>query len=135
MPAPGGMCSPGSTRYDALASAAQALTGRLTRLRVCVFSQGERFQGRDTMVTGLFGDLGGFVADDATSSTSRDDYVERAFAGGMPMALSRRSAIARARWFDEYTALALERDVREISKIRQGMLLPQSVSSATVARA
>ena len=49
--------------------------------------------------------------------------VERVVAGGFPMALARSTANARSRWFDDYVTLTLERDVREISRVRQGDLL------------
>ncbi|MGK2949762.1 MAG: DUF4143 domain-containing protein [Acidimicrobiales bacterium] len=41
------------------------------------------------------------------------------------MALARSTPNARARWFDDYVNLTLERDVQEISRIRQGDLLPK----------
>ncbi|MGI8685437.1 MAG: ATP-binding protein [Acidimicrobiales bacterium] len=121
---PGRFVLAGSTRHDALPAAAQALTGRLTRLRVYPLSQGEISGVHEDLLERLFDDADTAVAAKATSATTRADYVELAVAGGMPMALSRRPA-ARARWFDEYVALTLERDVRELSRIRQGTLLPQ----------
>jgi len=121
---PGRFVLAGSTRHDALPAAAQALTGRLTRLRVYPLSQGEISGVHEDLLERLFADADSAVAAKATSTTTRVDYVELAVAGGMPMALARRPA-ARARWFDEYVALTLERDVRELSHIRQGTLLPQ----------
>jgi predicted AAA+ superfamily ATPase len=122
---PGRFVLTGSTRHDSLPGAAQALTGRLLRLRVYPLSQGELAGVHEDLLQRLFNDPGAAVAAHPTSSTARANYVERAVAGGMPMALARRSATARARWFDEYVALTLERDVRELSRIRQGALLPQ----------
>lgn len=122
---PGRFVLTGSTRHDALPAAAQALTGRLARLRLYPLSQGEVANIHEDCITQLFTDPDSLVAARATSTTTRTDYVERAVAGGMPLALSRRSAARRAQWFDEYVALTLERDVRELSKIRQGTLLPQ----------
>jgi predicted AAA+ superfamily ATPase len=42
----------------------------------------------------------------------------------MPIPLARRSPAARDRWFDDYVELVLERDVRELSMLRQRELLP-----------
>jgi hypothetical protein len=122
---PGRFVLTGSTRHDALPSAAQALTGRLTRLRLYPLSQGEVTDVHEDCLRQLFADPDSLVAARPTSTTTRVEYVERTVAGGMPIALSRRSAARRAQWFDEYVALTLERDVRELSKIRQGTLLPQ----------
>jgi predicted AAA+ superfamily ATPase len=58
------------------------------------------------------------------SHTSRDAYVSRAIAGGYPIALS-RSPSGRARWFDDYVRQIIERDVVELSRIRQRRLLPR----------
>ena len=122
---PGRFVLTGSTRHDALPHAAQALTGRLGRLRVYPLSQGEIAGVHEGLLEQLFTEAGTAVAARPTSTTTRAEYVERAVAGGMPMALTRRSAAARARWFDEYVTLTLERDVRDLSRIRQGTLLPQ----------
>lgn len=122
---PGRFVLTGSTRHDALPAASQALTGRLARLRVFPLSQGEVAGVQERLLEKLFTDAATVVAAKPTSTTTRTDYIERVVAGGMPMALARRSAAARARWFDEYVTLTLERDVRDLSRIRQGTLLPQ----------
>lgn len=115
----------GSTRYDALPTAAQSLTGRLSRLTIHPLSQGEIARVHEDLVPQLFTDPEAAVAMLPSSSTQREEYVDRLVAGGMPMALSRSSLPARHRWFDEYVDLTLERDVRELSRIRQGALLPK----------
>ena len=43
---------------------------------------------------------------------------------GPPLALAHKRKSARNRWFDDYTSLMLERDVRELSNLRQGAQLP-----------
>jgi predicted AAA+ superfamily ATPase len=48
------------------------------------------------------------------SSTARAEYVARMVAGGFPPALRCAAASARARWFDDYVRLCLERDVAEL---------------------
>jgi predicted AAA+ superfamily ATPase len=115
----------GSTRHDSLPPAAQALTGRLARLTAYPLSQGEIAGTAERLVENMFDDPAATVAARPTSTTSRQDYLQRVAAGGFPMTLSRGSAAARHRWFDSYVTLTLERDVRELSKIRQGVLLPQ----------
>ena len=57
------------------------------------------------------------------STTARTDYIERICRGGLPLAAT-RSRSSRDRWFDDYVRVSLARDVTELSKIRQGALLP-----------
>jgi hypothetical protein len=120
---PGRFVLTGSTRHDALPAAAQALTGRLSRLTVYPLSQGEITGSHEAFLPDLFDDPATTVAATATSTTTREDYVASVVAGGMPMALRRSTSTARDRWFDDYVALTLERDVRELSRIRQSTAL------------
>ena len=122
---PGRFVLTGSTRHDSLPSAAQALTGRVSRLTVNPLSQGEITGTVETFLPDLFEDPGAVVAARPTSTTLREDYIDRVVAGGFPLALTRSSIAARNRWFDEYVSLTLERDVRDLSRIRQGDLLPR----------
>lgn len=94
-------------------------------MRLYPLSQGEVAGAHEDYIRQLFADPDSLVAAKPTTTTTRAGYVERAVAGGLPLALSRHSAARRAQWFDEYVALTLERDVRELSRIRQGTLLPQ----------
>jgi predicted AAA+ superfamily ATPase len=61
----------------------------------------------------------------AASSTSREEYVDRILRGGFPLAVSRRRGAGRDRWFDDYLRLVLERDVAELSKIKQAESIPR----------
>ncbi len=121
---PGRFALTGSTRHDSLPPAAQALTGRLARLRLYPLSQGEIHSVHEQFVADLFTDPGETVARIPTSSTVREEYVRRLVTGGFPLAIARGSDVARNRWFDSYISLTLERDVRELSRIRQGSQLP-----------
>src|SRR5665811_1555200 len=51
-------------------------------------------------------------------------YIARIVAGGMPIPLARETSAGRNRWFDDYVKLVLERDVRELSRLRLGEQLP-----------
>lgn len=111
----------GSTRHTALPSVAQALTGRLHRIPVLPLSQGEIDGVHEHFLADL---LSGQVAvTPHRSTTTRGDYIDRVVAGGFPIA-ARRTGAARTRWFDDYTRLTLERDVRDLSHLRQGAMLP-----------
>lgn len=119
---PGRFVITGSTNYAALPDAARRLTGRAHTVDVLPLSQGEIAQHRESFVDKLIADPETLVGQ--KSNTSRDDYVARAISGGYPIAL-RRPPSGRARWFDDYIKQIIERDVAELSKIRQRGLLPR----------
>ena len=123
---PGRFIITGSTRHDALPRAAQTLTGRLHLVTVYPFSQGEVSGSRENMLEVLFERASSLVTSDS-SQTSREEYIRRVTIGGFPMALG-RSDTARNRWFDNYVTLSLERDVTDLSKIRQKRALPSLLS-------
>jgi predicted AAA+ superfamily ATPase len=120
---PGQFVLTGSARHESLPRAAQALTGRLDRLQVLPFSQAEIEGTRPDLVRRLL-----TSPDEAVpappSSTTREEYIERITRGGFPIALAAGSDRARWRWFDNYVRLTLERDVQEISRVRQAHTLP-----------
>lgn len=114
----------GSTRHEALPAVAQSLTGRLHRIPVYPLSQGEIGGVKEQLLESLFTNPEG-VTQSAPSSTTREDYIERIVVGGFPFALARTTLASRNRWFDDYVRLTLERDVQELSKIRQASMLPR----------
>jgi uncharacterized protein len=123
-PRPGRFVITGSTRYDALPTAAQSLTGRLHLLTVWPLTQGEIEGTRESVLAELMSDPEGAVGRGGVSRTTRAQYAARVLAGGMPIPLARSTAAARNRWFDDYVRLVLERDVRGLSRLRLAEQLP-----------
>lgn len=121
---PGRFVITGSTRYDALPVAAQSLTGRLHLLTVWPLTQGEIGGTRESLLGALMDDPDGAIRRGRVSSTTRAEYTARVVAGGMPIPLTRNTPAARNRWFDDYIKLVLERDVRELSRLRLAEQLP-----------
>lgn len=121
---PGRFAITGSTRHDALPRAAQALTGRLHLMDVYPFSQGEIAGVEEDFVETLFANPPATVTAEP-SSTSRAEYVVRVVTGGFPSALRRSAESTRARWFDDYVRLCLERDVTELARIQRKAALPE----------
>lgn len=115
---PGTAVITGSTRQDALPSTAQALTGRLHSLTIWPMSQGEIAGVREDLLESLKTDPDAVVGQAPSSVTTREDYVERVCAGGLPLAL-RRTGPARGRWFDDFVRASVERDALELSRIRE----------------
>ncbi|SBW21534.1 ATP-binding protein [Protofrankia symbiont of Coriaria ruscifolia] len=121
---PGRFVLTGSARHEALPRAAQALTGRLHRLPVYPLSQGELRGVHEHLLEDLFADPAAAVAAARPSVTSREEYIDSVTAGGFPSVLARASLASRSRWLDDYVRLSLERDVGELSRIRQAASLP-----------
>lgn len=115
---PGRFLLAGSTNNQSLPARTQALTGRLHVVPVYPFSQREVARVGGSVVDSLFRDPAAVVAAAAESTTERSDYVGRVLAGGMPLAVA-RTAGARGRWFDDYISRTVERDVRELQRVRQ----------------
>lgn len=121
---PGRYVLAGSTRYSTLPQAGQALTGRVDIIPVLPLSQGEIDGVHEGFIHDLLG--GHEVAADASPSTThRDDYARRVTSGGLPVALRRPAGSSRSRWFSNYINLVLDRDVIELSRIRQRDMLPR----------
>ncbi len=121
---PGRFVITGSTRYETLPAAAQALTGRAHRVDVRPLSQGEIAEVREDFGEAMLRDPGSLIQT-APATTTREDYVSRVVVGGFPMALRRAKQTDRARWFDDYVDLVIERDVLELTRVRQRQQLPR----------
>lgn len=119
---PGRFLLTGSTRHTALPQAAQALTGRLHLVDVLPLSQGEMEGSHEDFVGRLIADPASLVSG-SVSHTPREEYVRRVCVGGFPMAVDRADR-ARARWFDNYVRLTLERDVDELARVQYREKLP-----------
>lgn len=121
---PGRFVITGSTRYDALPLAAQSLTGRLHLLTVWPFSQAEIEGTRTSLLSELIEDPQAATRRHTMSRTTREEYIARIVAGGMPIPLSRPTRASRNRWIGDYLRLVLGRDIRELSRVRRGERLP-----------
>lgn len=121
---PGRFVLTGSTRHSSLPAAAQSLTGRLHIATLWPLSQGEIDGVEEGFAEQLLEDPARLVDPTAQSKSSRQDYVARILRGGLPLAVARPPA-SRERWFDDYVQLVVERDVIELSRIRQREKMPQ----------
>ena len=121
--APGRFVLTGSTRYATLPAAAQALTGRAHRVDVLPLSQGEIAEIREDFAETLVSNPPSLL-EESPPPMSREEYVSRVVAGGFPPVLRRAGPADRARWFDDYVNLVIERDVLELTRVRQRRALP-----------
>lgn len=124
---PGRFIITGSTRHEALPLAAQALTGRLHMLTIRPFSQGEIAGVYEDFLERCLVDPSSLVSV-VPSATKREEYIARIVVGGFPMALQRSVGSLRNRWFDDYVDQTIERDLLELSQVRQRAKLPLLLS-------
>jgi predicted AAA+ superfamily ATPase len=101
------------------------LTGRVDILEVLPLTQAE-IDGATggSMVSGLL-DGADVSLGSVPSTTTRAEYARRITSGGMPVVLRRPPGRSRSRWFANYLDLVIERDVLELSRVRQREMLPR----------
>jgi predicted AAA+ superfamily ATPase len=123
---PGRFVLTGSTRYATLPVTAQALTGRAHRMEVLPLSQGEVAGVHESFAATLLDEPRSLV--DRQGGIGRQEYVSRVVAGGYPPVLRRSTPADRTRWFDDYIDLVIERDVMDLTRVRQRRQLPLLLS-------
>lgn len=119
---PGRFMLTGSTNLMALPVVADSLAGRLAVINLLPFAQAELEGAPGNLLDRLFGGEGLPRVDSAVVG---DDLMERVLAGGFPEALRRASVTRRQAWLQDYVALILDRDVRDIANIDQLDRMPR----------
>ncbi len=121
---PGRFILTGSANVLLLPSLSDSLTGRLEILRLHPLTQCELQRRESGFIEALFS--GSFP----TRSFRRlgRDLVERIVAGGYPAALARRPGRRRATWYRNYIETLVQRDVRDLRRIRSLDVLPRLLS-------
>lgn len=115
----------GSANVLLLPTLSDSLAGRMETVRLHPLSQGE-VAGRDAWFPAAL-----FSGMRAGGSYHRLGplLAERIVAGGYPAALARSSATRRAAWYRDYIDALVQRDVRELSRIRSLDVLPSLLSA------
>ncbi len=119
---PGRFLLTGSTNLMASLLVADSLAGRLEVITLLPFAQAELAGTPGNLLDRLF-DGAGLPA--VRSPVVGDALMERVLTGGYPEALRRTSASRRQAWLQDYVALILDRDVRDIANIDQLERLPR----------
>jgi uncharacterized protein len=114
---PGRFVLTGSTRFDSLPRATQALTGRIQFLDILPFSQGEIDGVHESFLDVAIHEPE-LLLGRPPSTTTRVEYAERVCRGGLPVAISLNER-ARRRWFDSYLAQTLSGDLPELGGVRR----------------
>jgi predicted AAA+ superfamily ATPase len=123
---PGRFLLTGSSNVLLLPRLSESLAGRIGIVRLFPFAQSE-IEGKEPwFIDALF--EGRFP----TRRYERlgRELVERVVAGGYPAALARRSANRRAAWYRDYVESLVQRDVRDMTRIRSLEALPRLLAFA-----
>ena len=120
--APGRFLLTGSTNLMALPVVADSLAGRLAVITLLPFAQAELAGTPGDLLDRLFD---GDALPPAENPVVGDALMARVLQGGYPEALRRTSASRRQAWLEDYVALILDRDVRDIANIDQLDRMPR----------
>jgi uncharacterized protein len=112
---PGQFLLTGSARLLGLRGLPDALVGRTETIELWPFSQGEIEGTREAFIDAVFSEP---IAGENTPGPERDEYLERALAGGYPEAVVRKPG-RRRRFFESYVNDLIDRDVMQLSEIQR----------------
>lgn len=119
---PGRFLLTGSANLLRLPSLPDSLAGRVERIELHGFSQGELAGHRESFIDRL---LAGERFTTHTSALHRHHYLQRAAAGGYPEALARPEGRRRDAWFDNYADGVVRREAEELTNLQRLAELPK----------
>jgi predicted AAA+ superfamily ATPase len=123
-PTPGQFVLTGSTRFLTVPTLSESLAGRALIIDLWPFSQGEIARSKDSFVDAVFENPRGLLTQTPYRG-GRAACFRRVCLGGFPEVIKKRSAQARTAWFGAYVRTVTQRDIKEISRIRQAAELPR----------
>jgi hypothetical protein len=123
---PGRFLLTGSTNVLLVPSLSESLAGRMAILRLHPLSQGELAGRRPRFLDALFA---GRIRARRVERLGAG-LAERVAAGGYPAALARRSPRRRVVWYRDYIETLVQRDVRDLGRVRSLDLLPRLLALA-----
>ncbi|ESQ85365.1 ATP-binding protein [Asticcacaulis benevestitus] len=114
--APGRFILTGSANIQSLPKVSESLAGRVRKIRLRPLCEGEMERTHPRFLERMFsGDLRSMPV----SSLTKDDYLIRALRGGFPEAVRLGDARERQLWHRDYLDALIERDLKDIAKIRR----------------
>lgn len=118
---PGRFLLTGSAKLLTTPLLADALVGRMERLRLWPLSQGELSGVREGFIDAVYESR---LPPASYAGLDRDEIWKRALTGGFPEAVQ-RTAARRSGWLRSYIDLLLQRDVRDLAAIDQLDAVPR----------
>lgn len=123
---PGRFLLTGSANVLRVPALADSLAGRMGILRLHPFAQCELARRAPRFLDALFS--GRFPT--RLAKRLGEELAERIVAGGYPAALARRTPARRSAWYRDYVETEIQRDVRDLSRIRSLDTLPRLLALA-----
>ncbi len=114
----------GSARREALPPGVQALTGRLFIAPVLPLAQAELAGVAGNFAASIFQDPEALI-EPRTSTTTREQYIEKTLIGGFPRAVDSPDEETRQQWFDQYVRTSIMEDARDLRRFHQPNALPR----------
>jgi predicted AAA+ superfamily ATPase len=121
-PIPGRFLLTGSSNLMALPKVADSLAGRLEVITLLPFAQCELASTSGDLLDRLFDGEG---LPGVNNPVTGEALMERVVRGGYPEALRRSQPGRRQAWLENYVALILDRDVRDMARIDQLDRMPR----------
>ena len=123
---PGRFLLTGSTHVLLVPTLSESLAGRLQTLRLHPLAQCELKRCAPRFLDALF--AGGFTI--GRTERLGDDLPRRIATGGYPAALTRPPGRRRSNWYHDYVDALVQRDVRDLARVRQLETLPRLLAAA-----
>lgn len=123
---PGRFILTGSANVLLVPKLADSLAGRMGILRLHPLAQCELAGRPPRFLDALFGG----VFRTRTTGRLGEALAERIVAGGYPAALARRVTARRVAWYRDYVETQVQRDVRDLSRVRSLDALPRLLALA-----
>lgn len=119
---PGRFLLTGSANLTAIPSIADSLAGRMAVIPLLPLAQAEIQSAPGRLLDRLFAGEAPVVE---TAATIGMDLIDIVLRGGYPEAIRRSTPGRRTAWLEDYVALILDRDVRDIANIDQLDRMPR----------
>ncbi len=124
---PGRFILTGSANVLLVPALADSLAGRMGLLRLHPLAQCEIEGSNPRFLDSLFGN--GFPS--RVTKRLGDELHARIVGGGYPAALKRRRSTRRSAWYRDYVETQIQRDVRDLSRLRSFDALPRLLALAS----
>lgn len=118
-PLPGRFLLTGSANINALSSTRESLAGRVRKIRLRPLSMGELLSRPAQFLSAAFeGQFTPCTTEVDTGFFDKDACLRAAMHGGFPEPVKLADPVEQRQWHRDYVAALLERDLREVARIR-----------------
>jgi len=127
---PGRFILTGSANVLLLPKLADSLAGRMEIIHLRPLSQAELAKQKPNLLQQLFDCDFGPAINQGQYSRLGENLANVICTGGYPAAIARSSEKRRSKWYNDYIATIIQRDVRELARIQNLDILPRLLTLA-----